>query len=363
MIINFESLKKLNKIITILIELLLFFLIVYGIETKKEEKKKLKFKAIINFMSKRKKHFPNIPNSINIQNSINISSSINISNSINISDLKVCVCTLGRNENRYIREFVNHYKKYGVDKIFLYDNNLVDGEKFEDVINDYIQKGFVEILNWRGRNAPVFSIMNECYKNNKDKYDWIIFYEIDEFLNLYNYTNIKQFLSQSYFANCQIIHLNIINHSDNDKLYYENKSLIERFPAIVPLKQSQISVKSIVRGHLDHLLITWMHWINPSFRGCNGFGGPTDLEHGNDFLYYVIDHYYSKSTEEFINKINRGDAWRNTQDYINHRTEKYLNQNHVTLEKIEMLERGIKINLSRYKERFKKNISRKRHRI
>ena len=269
-----------------------------------------------------------------------------------IPDIKVCLCTMGRDENRYIREFVSHYEKYGVDKIFLYDNNIVNGEKFEDVINDYVQKGFVEILNWRGKEAPIFSVMNECYNNNKDKYDWIIFYEIDEFLNLYNYTNVKLYLNQGHFNNCQVIHLNIINHSDNDKLYYENKSLIERFPSIVPLKQSQISVKSIVKGHINNLKITWMHWINGKLKGCNGFGGPSDVDKGNDFLYYVIDHYYSKSSEEFINKINRGDAWRNTQEYINHRTEKYLNQNHVTLEKIEMLEKGIKIDLSKYKKKF-----------
>ena len=78
-----------------------------------------------------------------------------------IPDIKVCLCTIGRDENRYIREFVSHYEKYGVDKIFLYDNNIVNGEKFEDVINDYVQKGFVEILNWRGKEAPIFSVMNE----------------------------------------------------------------------------------------------------------------------------------------------------------------------------------------------------------
>ena len=269
---------------------------------------------------------------------------------ININNkLKVCVCTLGRNENLYIREFVTHYEKYGVDKIFLYDNNKKDGERFEDVIDDYINKNFVELLDWRGFDQPIFHIMNDCYQKNKDKYDWLIFYEIDEFINLYNYTNVKDFLSQKRFKNCSAIHLNIINHSDNDKLYYENKSLHERFPAIVPFEKSQISAKSILRGNISNLQITWMHYINENLPGCNGFGGPSDLIHGNDFKYYVIDHYYSKSTEEFIQKIVRGDAWTCSFDYIQHRTEKYLNQNRITLEKIEKLEKGIGINLSKYK--------------
>ena len=285
-----------------------------------------------------------------------------LKNSTNINNkLKVCVCTLGREENLYIREFVTHYEKYGVDKIFLYDNNKKDGERFEDVIGDYINKSFVELLDWRGIDQPIFPIMNDCYQKNKNKYDWLIFYEIDEFINLYNYTNVKDFLSQKIFNNCKVIHLNIINHSDNDKLHYENKSLHERFPAIVPLERSQISVKSILRGNISNLHITWMHYINENLPGCNGFGGRSDLIHGNDFKYYVIDHYYSKSTEEFIRKITRGDVWRGSFDYIQHRTEKYLNQNHITLEKIEKLEKGIGINLSKYKKYIIKRRSRRRN--
>lgn len=274
---------------------------------------------------------------------------------INNKNLKVCVCTLGRKENLYIREFVSHYENYGVDKIFLYDNNLKDGERFEEVIGDYIKKDFVELLDWRGRYQPIFPIMNDCYNKNKNKYDWFIFYEIDEFINIYKYKNVKDFLRLKRFKNCDVIQLNIINHSDNDKLYYENKTLHERFPAIVPLKKSQISVKSILRGNISKLKIKWMHNINNKLRGCNGFGRPRKI-YGNDFKYNVIDHYYSKSTEEFIQKIMRGDAWRNTFDYIQHRTEKYLNQNHITLEKIETLEKGIGINLSKYKKYITKSI-------
>ena len=83
-----------------------------------------------------------------------------------------------KKENRYIREYVEHYKKYDVDKIYLYDNNYINGEKFEDVINDYINKGYVEIFNWRRQILPIFKIMNDCYIR---KYDQLIFYELDEF--------------------------------------------------------------------------------------------------------------------------------------------------------------------------------------
>ena len=81
----------------------------------------------------------------------------------NYEYLKICLCTLGKQENRYIREFVEHYKKYGVDKIYLYDNNNVDGENFEEVNKEYIEKGFVELINFRGKKRPIYRIMNNCY--------------------------------------------------------------------------------------------------------------------------------------------------------------------------------------------------------
>jgi hypothetical protein len=67
-----------------------------------------------------------------------------------IANLKVCICTLGKNENKYISEFVEHYKNYGVDKIYLYDNNDKKGERFEHIIGNNIDSGFVDLINWRG---------------------------------------------------------------------------------------------------------------------------------------------------------------------------------------------------------------------
>ena len=96
-------------------------------------------------------------------------------NKINEKYTKVCICTLGKKENNYIKEYVDHYKALGVDKIFLYDNNDIDDEKFEDVLSDYIKDGFLEIFNYRGKVAPQLKIYEKCYNSNKNKYDWFIF--------------------------------------------------------------------------------------------------------------------------------------------------------------------------------------------
>jgi hypothetical protein len=77
-------------------------------------------------------------------------------------------------------------------------------------------------------------------------FDWLIFYEIDEYIHLKYYSNIKQFLSEDKFKNCETIQLNWLFHTDNEKIYYENIPLNIRFPA--SNKSIKIaSIKSILR--------------------------------------------------------------------------------------------------------------------
>jgi hypothetical protein len=236
-------------------------------------------------------------------------------------NIKVCICTIGKEENRYIREFVTYYEKFGVDTIFLYDNNDNDNEYFDDVIKDYIDKGFVKVFNWRGIQRPHFKAINDCYVKFNMFYDWLIFYDIDEFIHLSNYINIKDFLNERKFSRCKKIYLNWVMHTDNDLISYENLSLFKRFPqverdAIIDNNFSQ-KVKSILRGNISKFIIAnnshTSHVITDSVKACNGFGKIINLDEefylkNSDSKYYYIDHFFTKSLEEFVNKIKRGSA-------------------------------------------------------
>ena len=257
---------------------------------------------------------------------------------------------------------MKHYEKYGVDKIFLYDNNDIDGENFEEVINDYIKNGFVEVMNWRGEYRAMIKIMNDCYKRNYRYYDWLIFYEIDEHIFLYNYNSIKSFLDQPKYKRCQEIYLCLVCHTDNNLLYYEDKPLAERFPLKVPktkLPGKRLELKTIIRGHINGVYITSVHIGDKTLKSCNSSGlhenfGQTKFL--GDQKYYYIDHYYSKSTEEFIQKVNRGDAYRKDPGYGRERIDKYFLQNEITKEKIDMIEKGTLINLDFYRKKLNKFI-------
>ena len=52
--------------------------------------------------------------------------------------MKVALCAIGRMENQYAREFVEHHLNIGFDHIIIADNNHYGEERFEAVLGDMI---------------------------------------------------------------------------------------------------------------------------------------------------------------------------------------------------------------------------------
>ena len=267
---------------------------------------------------------------------------------INLKDIKVCLCALGKKENLYAREFVEHYKLYGIDKIFIYDNNEIDGEVFNNVLSDYISNEFVEIINYRGKNQAQIQMLKDCYNNNYEKYDWFILFDMDEFIYLKDHINIKSYLKEIKFRKCEVIYFYRAFHTDNNHLHYNNKSLFERFPKSV---YKTLTVKPILRGHNSNLTIYSNHIINGDIKYCYSYGEKNIKK--KDFNNYFIDHFYFKSTEEFIDKINRGDSfYNNTYNIKKDKIDFYFSSNNITLAKINYLEKETKINLTKYRQKL-----------
>ena len=279
-----------------------------------------------------------------------------------IKNIKVCLCTLGKKENRYIKEFIQYYEKMGVDTIFLYDNNDINEERFEEIIGEYINKSFVKIFNWRGKKKILLPYLNDCYKRNYKNYDWLLFYEIDEYIHIKNYTSIKQFLSNPCFKKCQTINLNWIFHTDNNLIYYDNRTLHERFPEIQNIsktggKTKYNFVKSIMKGNIPKIYIYNTHFLSKKLKSCNGFGKIYQLVgqrlRKNDFEFYYIDHYYSKSLEEYVSKINKGCAhYDQSIKYKKDRIKIFFNINKITIEKLNFIEKNVGINLTYIKKEY-----------
>lgn len=225
-----------------------------------------------------------------------------------------------------------------------------------------MKTGFVEIINWRGKKLPQIKAMNDCYKRNYNNYDWFLFYDIDEYIHLKNYFNIKYFLNEKKFCNCQLIYLNLILHTDNNKLYYQNESIFKRFPETVPLTKPEakrLEIKFILRGHISNVKIKNQHYCNYKLKNCDGFGkknmNKEIYTRNPDYKYFYIDHFFSKSTEEFIDKLIKGDCrYSKFQKMKLRKIGRYFNQSEPNRDKIDLIEKRLNIsfNNSRYTNIF-----------
>ena len=52
------------------------------------------------------------------------------------NEIKISLCTMGRKENLYVKEFVEYYIKLGIDHIFIYDDNEQNTEKISDALGN-----------------------------------------------------------------------------------------------------------------------------------------------------------------------------------------------------------------------------------
>ena len=81
------------------------------------------------------------------------------------------------------------------------------------------------------------------------------------------------------------------------------------------------------------------HILNASLISCDGFGNIKEVQsfytNDSDHFYNYIDHYYTKSTEEFVNKLLKGSIAHGFNDiFMKKRIDNYFMLNDITLDKI-----------------------------
>ena len=153
----------------------------------------------------------------------------NVSNYSIIRKKGICICMIGKRENLYARQFVEYYKKLNFGKIIIFDNNDLNGEMFYEVLKDYVNKKFVDIIDIIGLNSALYAVYNYCYKKNKNLYDWITFLDFDKYICIDNYTNFNDYIYNIRFKKCQTIFFNWRFYNNNDLVNYDNRTLEERF--------------------------------------------------------------------------------------------------------------------------------------
>lgn len=260
--------------------------------------------------------------------------------------LDVALIAIGRRENLYAREFVEHYKNLGFSNVIIMDNNHDGEEHFEDVLQDYIDQGFVIVENYRDQVKPQMRGYTEMYAKYKNDYDWIAFFDFDEFFILQKHNDISEYLSL-FPSDCQAILINWLCMTDNNLVKYDPRPLMERFTEAMPLDKcvqynfpDNCHVKSIIRGGLDiafggnpHTTDTPLIAYNASGVRCEN--RPWQLM---DYRIALLKHFTTKTIEEWVTrKMKVGTPDRDPSQFLPFYKDRFFKINEMTEDKMNYL--------------------------
>ena len=236
------------------------------------------------------------------------------------------VCCIAKNENHYLKEWVDYHLRIGFKHIYIYDNNDIDGERIEPLFFDY---NTVTVFDCRGKSRYQVPAYTDFYRRFGDKYDWIAYIDVDEFITFSDESGIRtidDFLHTFDGKKVDVIQLNWMLYGDNDLVCPDSWNVIDRF--VSPLNydchylngiaSENYMVKSIYKGGL----LSDLHYTDESAwsiepHTCAGLEGLSFVDDKGDKLegkdrkpydYSIayVRHYFTKTIVEWIIKKSRG---------------------------------------------------------
>lgn len=105
----------------------------------------------------------------------------------------VAMCLRFRDEARYLAEWLDYYLAAGIAHFFLYNNFSKDD--FDSVLSPYISAGRVTLIDWpRAPASPAAE--NDCIARTAGRFEWVGFFDADEFVVIADGRSIPEFLAE-----------------------------------------------------------------------------------------------------------------------------------------------------------------------
>ena len=259
--------------------------------------------------------------------------------------MRIALVTIGRRENLYAVEFVEHYQKLGFDSIFILDNNHDGEEHFEDVLSPFIESGLVNILDYRNQTNCQMRAYTEVYADISKDYDWIAFFDFDEFL-FTNNVDVKTWLA-GFPDDCQEVLTNWLCMTDNNLVTYDSRPLVKRFTEAMAIDKpvqynfpDNCHVKAIIKGGLEvkfggnpHVPDTPL--IAYHSNGTKVKNSPWQLI---DYSKAHIRHFTTKTIQEWMTrKMQVGTPDRNPEQFLPFYQDRFFKINRKTEAKLKWL--------------------------
>ncbi len=225
---------------------------------------------------------------------------------------EIAIVAIAKNEGPYIREWIEYHRLLGVTKFYFYDNESEDQTK--EILKSYIQSNLVSYFFIRGK-ARQLDAYNDAIKRFKYVCRYMAFIDLDEYLMpTIPYQPIERIVDEAitkYGKGASGIGVNwaIYGSSGYDKA---PKGLITQ------VFNHRGNNRAVGNAHIKTICNPRRvkDYISPHYP-LYQLGAYSVNETGDERLYVWfcldrkyknirINHYYTKSKEQYLGKIARG---------------------------------------------------------
>jgi hypothetical protein len=221
------------------------------------------------------------------------------------------ILTLIKNESLYISEWLEYHLLVGADHFWIVNNE--SGDNISDVLAPYIAMGLVDLSYWPGQSQQI-KIYNKVIKQVRWSTFWLALIDADEFLVPMHGRSVPVILHlREYMVG---IHVQWMVFGANEQQHWECRLVLERF-------QNHTTANTFNNGFTKLILnprkVRFMHFHWADYWRTHYPYGRTLCGRRETYEYQSLkkvrcyeelrlNHYFTKSRDEWELKRNRGRA-------------------------------------------------------
>ena len=226
----------------------------------------------------------------------------------------LAIVAILKNEGHYIKEWLDYHLLAGVDHFYLYDNDSTDN--YNKIIAPYVAAGLVTSKNFSGGSAQ-FAAYLDAVLNYRFECRYMAFVDLDEFIYPKSARSVVEVIDEILSGTAAAgvaINWQLFGSNGEERANYR-RGVLERFTRrapvdwVVPIPKRDIpggnaQIKTVANPR-KVAFFTSAHFPiyfegNYSINEVGGFVP--------NYCNEPLNHYNTKSREEFFIKLNKGRA-------------------------------------------------------
>lgn len=234
--------------------------------------------------------------------------------------MTACVIAIAKNEGRFIREWLAHHLALGFDHILVYDHQSSD--QTPALLDAAAATASVDRIAWAPPQdqSPQISAYNDAVRRLRNRYDWLAFLDLDEFLVIRKPDLDLTTYLRSLDADVGAVGVNWLTFGSGGRVDTDYELVRDTFRTGGPRHWgNNRHIKTIARAHAIGRM-----GIHDAQLGSGRYvlpnGTPLTMSKKRGISDHIdhsvlqLHHYQVKSHTDFQQKLDRGRAGKRMDD-------------------------------------------------